>query len=199
MMLAFRVNQETMLQLLGLEHADSLLHCLSLNRTHLGKWLRCARKVQTLEDIKALILESWERAEEGIEFQFGVWWKGRLVGVISAHSIDHYILSGEIGYWLAKYAEGRGIMTQAVDTLMQFLFIEQHLNRIEIRCADSNKRSQAIPKRLGFRLAGVLRQAERVMDRLEDLYIYECLKSDWLNRQNDGVDKDGLFDLYCRR
>lgn len=197
-MLAFRVNQETMLQLLGLEHAHSLLQCLSLNRTHLGKWIRCARKPKTIEDIQSLILESWERAKEGIEFQFGIWWRGRLVGVISAHSIDHDTLSGEIGYWLAKYAEGRGIMTQAVDTVMQFLFFEQHLNRIEIRCADSNKRSQAIPKRLGFRLAGVLRQAERVMDRLEDLYIYECLKSDWLNMRNDGVDKDGLFDLYCR-
>lgn len=198
-MLAFRVNQEITLQLLGLEHSYPLFRCVLINRAHLGKWFQWVRKIKRIEDVESFILESWERAKEGIEYQFGIWWQRQLVGVISAHSIDRYTDSGEIGYWMARSAEGRGIMTQATDMLLQFLFMEQHLNRVEIRCADSNQRSQAIPKRLGFRLAGVLRQAERVMDRLEDLYIYECLKEDWMQMNTRGVGKDGVYHLYSRR
>lgn len=198
-MLAFRVNQEITLQLLGLEHTYPLFRCVLTNRAHLGKWFQWARKMQRLDDIESFILESWERAKEGVEYQFGIWWQRRLVGVISAHSIDRYTHSGEIGYWLAKWAEGRGTMTKATNMILQFLFMEQHLNRVEIRCADSNKRSQAIPKRLSFRLAGVLRQAERVMDHLEDLYIYECIKKDWIKMNTRGVDKNGVYHLHCRR
>ena len=196
-MLAFRVGNEITLQLLGLEHTYPLFRCVMTNRVHLAKWFEWARKLHRLEEVEAFILESWERAKEGIEYQFGIWWQARLVGVISAHSIDRYTYSGEIGYWIAKSAEGNGIVTQAVNMVIQFLFMEQHLNRIEIRCADSNKRSQAIPKRLNFRLAGVLRQAERVGNRLEDLYIYECLKQDWLKRNQGGVGRNDLYHLYC--
>jgi len=196
-MLAFRVGNEITLQLLGLEHTYPLFQCLMTNRVHLAKWVEWVRRLQRVEEVESFILESWERAKEGLEYQFGIWWQGRLVGVISVHSIDRYTYSSEVGYWLAKSAEGNGIVTQAVHMVLQFLFIEQHLNRVEIRCAGSNTRSQAVPKRLHFRLAGVLREAERVGGRLEDLYIYECLKRDWLKRNRGGEARNDLYHLHC--
>ena len=88
-------------------------------------------------------------------------------------------------------------MTQAVKVIIRFLFVNQQLNRLEIRCAKTNRRSQAIPKRLGFRLAGVFRQAERIKNRWEDLLIYELLKVEWEeNQRKCGFDANDLYHLY---
>lgn len=56
------------------------------------------------------------------------------------------------------------------------------MNRIEIRCADANVRSRAIPERLGFKLEGVLRQALCRHLQIYDDIIYGLLKEEWLEK-----------------
>lgn len=191
-MLAFRLKNEIILQILGLEHAYPLYRCVLKNRAHLQRWFNWAGQMRRLEDMEAFILESWDQAKEGLEFHFGIWWREQLVGVIGAHSIDTWTKGGEIGYWLVRWAQGNGIMTQAVAKVIDFLFTEQRLNRVEIRCAASNYRSQAVPKRLGFRLAGVLRQAERVENKLQDLLIFEILAAEWETNGRAKRDSDAV-------
>ena len=53
------------------------------------------------------------------------------------------------------------------------------LNRVEIRAAPENRRSRAIPERLGFTEEGTLRQAERVGERYLDSAVYAMLAEDW--------------------
>jgi ribosomal-protein-serine acetyltransferase len=69
-------------------------------------------------------------------------------------------------------------MTEAVQALAGHAFEVWRLNRIEIRVAVGNTRSRAIPERLGFREEGVLRQAERIGERLEDSVVYSMLAED---------------------
>src|SRR3712207_8983550 len=47
-------------------------------------------------------------------------------------------------------------------------FLELGLNRVSIACATENKKSCAIPERLGFRREGVQRQAEWLYDHFVD-------------------------------
>ena len=51
--------------------------------------------------------------------------------------------------------------------------------RVEIRAAQENARSRAIPERLGFTQEGTLRQVERVGDRYLDNVVYAMLAEDW--------------------
>ncbi|MET3196134.1 GNAT family protein [Gottfriedia sp. OAE603] len=44
-----------------------------------------------------------------------------------------------------------GIMIKALNTLIQYGFEELGLNRIQIKVAVENKKSRALPERLGFR------------------------------------------------
>ena len=59
-------------------------------------------------------------------------------------------------------------MTKTCSYLITYLFEELKLNRIEIRCAETNRRSCAIPERLGFRLEGKLRGMVYTQDGLTD-------------------------------
>ncbi len=65
---------------------------------------------------------------------------------------------------------------------MTHALVDARLNRVEIRCAVGNQKSQAIPKRLGFVQEGVLRDAEWLYDHFVDHLVYAMLARDWVAR-----------------
>ena len=65
---------------------------------------------------------------------------------------------------------------------MEHAFGELGLNRVSIACATENKKSCAVPERLGFRREGVVRQAERHYDHFVDHAVYATLASEWRKR-----------------
>jgi hypothetical protein len=95
------------------------------------------------------------------------------------HGVSWQHRSTSIGYWLAESAQGRGIMTRTVRTLVDHAFGEWRLHRVEIRAAVGNRRSRAIPERLGFTEEGVAREAELIGDRYLDQVIYSVLAGRW--------------------
>lgn len=104
---------------------------------------------------------------------------GELCGMIGLHAIDRRHRSISVGYWLDAAYEGRGIMTRACRAIVTEGFRQYGLHRIEIRCATGNRKSAAIPLRLGFVEEGVLRQAEWLHDRWVDLRVFGMLERDW--------------------
>jgi ribosomal-protein-serine acetyltransferase len=70
-------------------------------------------------------------------------------------------------------------MTEAVRALTAHAFDVWRLQRVEIRAAVGNRRSAAIPRRLGFSEEGVLRQAERHGDEFKDIAVYSLLADEW--------------------
>lgn len=86
----------------------------------------------------------------------------------------------EMGYDLAKEYWGRGIMTEAMNAVIDFGFERMGLNRIEVFIMPRNKRSIRMIKRLGFRKEGLLRQ--RYFDEFgefTDDALFSMLRSDW--------------------
>ncbi len=102
-----------------------------------------------------------------------------MVGVIGFNEFDWRNKIGYIGYWLSKDAQGKGIMTRAARALIDYGFEILDLNRIDIRAAVDNKKSRAIPERLGFNQEGILRQTEWLYDHYVDHVVYGMLANEW--------------------
>ena len=91
----------------------------------------------------------------------------------------------ELGYWIGSAHQGKGIMTDACRAVIDHLFRELRLHRIEIQCATGNARSAAIPRRLGFSLEGTRREAELVNGQFYDLLLFSLLKREWGKESGD--------------
>ena len=92
-------------------------------------------------------------------------------------SIDWQVRREEIGYWLHTQYNGHGYMTEAVDCIAQMGFHILHMGRLEIRCESINRKSRAIPEKLGFKLEATLRNDDLSADgrQLTDTCIYAKL------------------------
>jgi ribosomal-protein-serine acetyltransferase len=85
----------------------------------------------------------------------------------------------EIGYWIDKDHEGKGIMTESVKALINYGFNELNLHRIQIKCDARNVRSKRIPERLGFKLEGTIRENHKYEEGFSDGLTFGLLKSEW--------------------
>ncbi len=114
-----------------------------------------------------------------VHFSCAVLYKKKIAGVIGFNQINMMHLSAMIGYWLGNQYQGKGLMLKACKAIVDFGFNELELNRQVIRCAVQNKKSQAIPLKLGFVKEGCFRQAEKLHHGFVDHYGYAMLACDW--------------------
>jgi ribosomal-protein-serine acetyltransferase len=167
------------LRLLEERHAPALFKVVERERAQLREWLPWVDATRSEEDSLSFIRSVLEQFVTNHGFAAGIWNEDRLAGTVGLHRIDWLNRRVEIGYWLAREFQGRGVMTDACRALVAHLFGELELNRVEIRCAAGNTKSSAIPRRLGFTLDGTLRDAQFVNGRHHDLLVFGMLKRDW--------------------
>jgi ribosomal-protein-serine acetyltransferase len=172
----FPLSENSYLRLLEMQDAQEVYALVESNRDYLAQWMPWAAG-QTLERTASFIRTAQERHAASNGFETVVVLDERIVGAAGFAGVDWVARSTSIGYWLAEAHQGRGLMTRAVKALVDHAFGELGLHRVEIRAAAENRRSRAIPERLGFEQEGVLREAERVGDSYQDLIVYGLLAS----------------------
>jgi ribosomal-protein-serine acetyltransferase len=176
----FVVDNEVALKLLDITHADQLFELTDSCRPYLKQWLPWVDATKSVEDTKSFIEMTKKQFAENNGFQAGIWYKGSIAGVIAFHRIDWANKSTSIGYWLGEKYQGNGLMTKSTRSLVNYAIREIKLNRVEIRCAEKNFRSQAIPERLGFIKEGISRESEWLNDHFVDHIVYGILAREWL-------------------
>ena len=115
----------------------------------------------------------------GYPKSFAIIYNGKIAGTIGFNDIYKANKIGVVGYWLGEEFQGKGIMSKALKTLIDYGFKDLKLNRIEARVAVGNIKSRAIPERLGFTEEGKVRQAEWLYDHYVDHVIYGLLADEW--------------------
>jgi len=177
------IGDDIEIRLLEERHAEEIFAVIERSREHLRQWLPWVDETRSASDIRTFLHGALEAFARGEELHAGIWIAGSLAGAIGHHRVDNLHHNASIGYWLAESVQGKGVMTRCCRAMLEYLFEQRSLNRVEIRCATENIRSCAIPARLGFTREGVLRQAEWVNDRFLDLVVWGLLAEEWRQRR----------------
>ncbi len=168
------------LHLPRLRDAQEVFELIDRHREVLGEWLPWVAETRSAGDTEAFFQKAreWHAKEHALHLLIRQ--GGLAAGMVGMHVIDRRNGKASFGYWLAPTHWGRGLVTRAVGRLLRFAFEEEGLQRAEIRCAPENARSRAVAERLGFRLEGRLRRAERLSgDRYVDHLVFGLLRSEW--------------------
>lgn len=173
------VDDSIKLELTSERFAPELFNVIDNNRKRLSEFLPWVENIRTIEDLRLYLQNSEHLCAERNEVSFVIMLNENPVGRIGLHHLNLQNKIGSVGYWLDKNAEGYGIITKSCRKLISYGFQELNLNRIEIKAAVTNERSQAIPEKLNFKKEGILRQAEFVNNKFTDLFLYSLLKSEW--------------------
>lgn len=173
------IDNDIELRLLEERNAEELFNLIDSCRKHLRQWLPFVDGTKSAEDTKQFIESTKKQFASNNGFQAGIWYKGKLVGVIGYHGINWSNKSTSIGYWLGEEYVGNGIMTKACKAFVNYALVDLNLNRVEIRCAENNHKSRAIPERLGFIKEGMIREAEWLYDHYVSHVVYGMLEVEW--------------------
>ncbi|OGH06526.1 MAG: hypothetical protein A2171_02205 [Candidatus Levybacteria bacterium RBG_13_35_9] len=172
-------NKDIILRNFSVSDSTGLFNLIDKNRDYLEKWLPWLHSVKEAEDSEKKIKEWAKKQKKGEGVNLGIWYKGQLAGVVSFNFINKENKKAEIGYWLDKNHQGKGIVTKSCELLIDYGFNELNLHRVEISCAQGNNKSCAIAERLGFAKEGCFRQSGFLNGKFVDMNWYGLLKSDW--------------------
>jgi ribosomal-protein-alanine N-acetyltransferase len=85
----------------------------------------------------------------------------------------------EIGYVLIPTERGKGSCTEAVQLMVDYLFLSKDIVRIQAVTHVENIACQKVLDRTGFKREGIMRKFVFVMGVWEDFYILSILRDEW--------------------
>lgn len=172
------IDEDLELRLVAVGDAEEIFRATEANRAYLREWLPWVDATRSVADTQAFVARSLEQVRLSDGFQTRIVYHGEFAGMIGYLYHDWRNLRTELGYWLRQDLQGRGIMTRSTKALVDFALEHLGLNRVEIRAATDNRRSRAVPERLGFVQEGVLREFAWLNDHFVDLVVYAKLRSE---------------------
>lgn len=176
-----RVTDDIQLIPLCLDDVSDIFRMLNAEREYMREWLPFVDHTLEEEDTAKAVAGLIQSPAE----QFTIRYMGFLVGLVGFKDLDDVNKKIEIGYWLSQYQQGKGIMIRSVDMLLDYAFTHLGMNRVQIKVATGNVKSNRIPQKLGFTLEGVERDGELLVDnRYTDINVYSLLKKEYRNGNN---------------
>ena len=92
---------------------------------------------------------------------------------------DDQVDSAEIGFCIGKNWWGQGIMTESFQAVIDFLFGEVGVQRIEAGHDPNNPASGAVQRKCGLKYEGTFRRRVRSNQGITDVDWYAILKEEW--------------------
>lgn len=172
-----RVGDKIRLERLNLSMAQVIFEAIDRDREYLSEWLPFVEETKEVRHTEAFIL-SIISAENNRDDVYSIWYQEEFAGLIGFKDMDFINKKTEIGYWLAQKMQHKGIITSCVEVLVKHAFRKLGMNRIQIKVAEQNSKSEAIPQRLHFQFEGIERDGERHLQKFLNLKIYSLLKTD---------------------
>jgi aminoglycoside 6'-N-acetyltransferase len=85
----------------------------------------------------------------------------------------------EIGYTLVPSERGKGYGAEALEIMVDYLFLSRDIMRIQAQTDQRNIASQKVLEKAGFKKEGTLRKNFFMRGEWTDDYIYSILREEW--------------------
>lgn len=103
----------------------------------------------------------------------------KIIGCVNFHEIKRGVFCNcQIGYKIHHKFCNKGIGKEVVENLIDYLFAESGLHRIEALIHPENAPSIALAEKLGFEREGIAKGAVMLAGRWQDMYRYGLVKND---------------------
>ena len=148
---------------------------------------------KTLDETRTFIGFANAMPKRGEGMVWGVYHKAdhKLIGTCGFGAYAPQHARAELGFALSKKYWRRGLMTEASNCILQYLFMTLGLNRVEARCDMENTASARVLQKLGMSFEGVLRQQCRLKGEFRDIRMYSILRDEYGQREAPSAGKTG--------
>jgi [ribosomal protein S5]-alanine N-acetyltransferase len=85
----------------------------------------------------------------------------------------------DLGIALAERLQGQGLMTEAVEAVIRYAFVELRLHRVKACYLPTNERSGRLLRRLGFVVEGYARDYLLIDGRWQDQILVGLINPEW--------------------
>jgi ribosomal-protein-serine acetyltransferase len=100
------------------------------------------------------------------------------IGMLFIKSLDWRIPKAELAYYIDKEYEGKGIISKALNNVIEFAFSVLKLNKLYLRVAPDNKGSRKVAEKNSFKIEGTLRNDFKTYEgALIDLLYYGLINN----------------------
>lgn len=178
-MVSILIGEDILLRSLETSDAEELFHTVNKHRDHLRPWLPWVDATTKPEHSLEFIQQSIARQNRQEGMALGIFYNKQLIGSMGMHDWNHYLKKAQLGYWITKEYEGKGIVKACLMHFIDFLFAKAGLNKVEIQFMPENKRSAALAEKTGFKTEGIIRDNYLLNGSYRNLVITGLLKIEW--------------------
>ncbi len=165
-------TERTTLTLLNETQADLLLSYYLENKAHLMCWEpKRDNEFYTLETFKVMLSENQRLFEDDSAIKLAVMNKDKtkVIGVCNFTNIIRGAFQAcNLGYSIDKQYQSKGVMFEALDAAIRYVFKQLGLHRVMANYVCENDRSSAVLKRLGFEQEGIAKSYLKINGQWRD-------------------------------
>ncbi|MBP5605937.1 MAG: GNAT family N-acetyltransferase [Ruminiclostridium sp.] len=116
-------------------------------------------------------------ADKNDTFAFAVTVDDKAIGSIGVFRQGNiHRLTAELGYYIAEEYWGKGVMTEAVKQICEYVFAKSDIIRIYAEPFSYNSASCRVLEKAGFQFEGLLRQNAVKNNKVVDMKMYALIK-----------------------
>ena len=132
-------------------------------------------------DVSKWVCSNWvSRYSSDDYYQWAIWLDeiSEPIGSIAVVKQDDKVAKAEIGYCIGRAWWHKGIVAEALEAVMDYLFDNEGYQRIEARHDPRNPHSGAVMRKCGMKYEGTLRQSDWNNQGICDAAWYSLLRSE---------------------
>lgn len=158
--------------------SDATVLVKYVNDPELTKYLTMTPPLSLMqeEDYVKRTIQGWK---SGSDLDWAITLDGKLIGVVVLHHVDKKDMNTELGIWIVREYQGKGIGYESAKLAINFAFSRLRMNRIYYYLMASNVMSKKLIEKLGGKYEGTQRETTRKGGVFYDSCTYGILKREW--------------------